>query len=245
MSPWFSTRDQGIINYESRWVFFPYAGAASSAMHAMANKIDNNAQVLIVDLPGRGKRLKEPLINNVHTITEQLVSEFTALPDLPTYFFGYSLGTLIAYELAIALQGKSIKQLILAAGSAPHDIKKRKPLYNLEKEDFWKQIKGYGGLPQKILSEPELLNFIEPILRADFEIIDCYDYKPQKILNIPILAAAGSKDFVCPPEYVENWKMYTTSEFNYLEFHGGHFFMNENLNQFYQSIQKKVSSYSI
>jgi len=240
ISPWLSMREQGNTNYKYRWVFFPYAGAASSAMQHIANKISIDAQVLIVDLPGRGKRMEEPLIDNIHTITEQLLTDFCTLPDLPTCFFGYSLGTLISYELTVALKGKNIKQLILAAGSAPHDIKKRDPLYNLTKEGFWKQIKGYGGLPQEILNESDLLDFIEPILRADFKVIDCYDYKPRKILNIPILAAAGNNDFVCPPEYVKNWEMYTTSEFNYLEFQGGHFFMNDNLNHFYESIQKKV-----
>ncbi|WP_010520500.1 thioesterase II family protein [Aquimarina agarivorans] len=106
ISPWFSMREQGNTDYKCRWIFFPFAGAAPSALHAVANRLSSDVQVLIVDLPGRGKRMKEPLFDNVHTITEQLLNEFTALPDLPTYFFGYSLGTLIAYELAIALKEK-------------------------------------------------------------------------------------------------------------------------------------------
>ncbi|WGH74228.1 alpha/beta fold hydrolase [Tenacibaculum tangerinum] len=244
ISPWLSFRDQGIKNYESRWVFFPYAGATSAVMYPIANKMDSNVEVLIVDLPGRGKCIKEPLVDTIDTITENLVEELSQLPELPTYFFGYSLGTLIAYELALALKGKNIKQLVLAAGSAPHDIQKRKPLYNLEKEDFWNQVKEYGGLPKEILNEPELLDFIEPILRADFKVIDCYNYKPQKILNIPIIAIAGSNDFVCPPKYVENWKMYTTNEFNYFEFDGGHFFMNNNMNELHKLMKEKTSNYT-
>jgi medium-chain acyl-[acyl-carrier-protein] hydrolase len=53
-----------------------------------------------IQLPGRENRLREPPVTGIQTVVENLASELSLYLDRPYILYGYSLGALIAFELA-------------------------------------------------------------------------------------------------------------------------------------------------
>ncbi|MFD7898226.1 thioesterase II family protein [Streptomyces sp. NPDC059743] len=76
------------------------------------------AEVLPLCLPGKAHRWGEPLEHDLHRIADAVVEATAPLQrDLPLALFGYSLGALLAFEVArgLARRGRPLLLLIVAA----------------------------------------------------------------------------------------------------------------------------------
>jgi medium-chain acyl-[acyl-carrier-protein] hydrolase len=150
----------------------------------------------------------------------------------PYALFGYSVGGLIAFETARILARDTRQQqpraLIVAASRAPA-VKPCPPyLHKLSDGDF---IRGHvdrypGGIPRAVLDEPDVLAMLLPILKADMEMFETYQYVPGEPLQCPIYTIAGEKDLLNPPPSMAGWRKETTGEFFAETVAGGHFFIN-------------------
>ena len=85
----------------------------------------------------------------------------------------------------------------------------------------------YGGIPQVVLDNPELLQLTLPCLRADFTVFETYEYAVQPPLDCPISAFGGTDDRYVRREALEPWAAQTTRAFSLRMLTGDHFFLQD------------------
>ncbi len=61
---------------------------------------------------------------------------------------------------------------------------KKKQNYDLPREEFLDALKSLGGCPEAVLNSKELMDYFEPILRADFQAIETMVYNESKPFDI-------------------------------------------------------------
>jgi hypothetical protein len=70
------------------------------------------------------------------------------------------------------------------------------------------------------------LELFLPVLRADFELVDAYKFKPGVRLSCPIAACAGSSDREISADALDQWKIMTNGPFCLKLFQGSHFYLH-------------------
>jgi medium-chain acyl-[acyl-carrier-protein] hydrolase len=149
--------------------------------------------------------------------------------DKPFAFFGHSMGAKIAFELARRLRnayGLEPIHLFASGCRAPHIQNPEPPTYNLPEPEFIEELRTLNGTPKEVLEHPELMSLLLPLLRADFEMVQTYEYIPDKPLSTPITVYGGLRDEDITREQLEGWSQHTTSPAAVRMFMGGHFFLN-------------------
>ena len=230
-SPWIEFRPER-RNAQTRVVCIPYAGGSTQVYHMLARSMPETVEFGAAQLPGRWDRRREPLLTRVSDASQSLADELARLPRTPYALFGYSLGGLIAFETARILARDPKRQqpraLIVAALSAPTAKPSLPHLHILSDAEFIrKHVDRYpGGIPAAVFAEPDLLEMLLPILKADTEMYETYQYLPGEALTCPIYAMAGEQDFLCPPSSIVDWKKETIGSFFSETVAGNHFFIN-------------------
>jgi len=153
---------------------------------------------------------------------DELYKAIQSLSDKPYVFFGHSMGGLIAFELARKLQ----PQILFVSGcGAPHIPDPNPPIHNLPNDEFIKSLQRLNGIPGEVLNNAELMEIILPSLRADFELLENYQYTSNDRLVCPIIAFGGLDDSHVSREHLEGWALHTNN-FKSQHFPGDHFFIN-------------------
>jgi medium-chain acyl-[acyl-carrier-protein] hydrolase len=80
------------------------------------------------------------------------------------------------------------------------------------------------------------------MLRADFRLIETYQYRAEAPLDCPILAIGGDQDEWAHPAELAAWQMQTSSTFRVELFTGGHFYLQEALPQLLDLIAREMLS---
>lgn len=226
-SAWFVLLgDRGVPRV--RLVCFPSAGSGTSSYGRWATMVPSDVELLAVQLPGHETRLREPLIRDLHVIADQVASELESVAELPTVFFGHSMGALIAFEVAKRLRGSVAApgSLVVSARIAPHLIESREPFGELDDEAFIDAIgQRYGGLPALLREDAEFRELYLPPLRADVMAVSAYTVRDAEPLDCPIHALGGIDDVTTPRAGLDAWREHTSSEFTLQIFPGGHFFV--------------------
>ena len=100
------------------------------------------------------------------------------------------------------------------------------PLHKLPDADFVHALqKRYEAIPQAIIDNPELLQVLLPILRADIQMVETYRYAAEPPLGVDILVLGGAEDTVVAPARLAEWKRHTSGNCLVYQFSGRHFFL--------------------
>lgn len=206
---------------------FPYAGGGASLFRLFGHYLPEEIEVCPVQLPGREARLGEPAFTRVEPLIVALLKALDPYLDLPYAFFGHSMGALISFELAHALrQHPSLGpvRLCVSGHRAPHLAEQRAATFHLPDQQFIEMLQQLQGTPEKVMTHPELRQLFLPLLRADFELCETYQWRPQAPLTCAISAYGGLADGEAPRESILAWKELTSATFNARFFPGGHFY---------------------
>ncbi len=237
----FTPKNQGQI----RLVCFPFAGGAASTFRFWKDYTPENIELFAAQLPGREFRRKEQCLTHIDDVVKHLLPEIKTLADKPLVFFGYSMGGLVAYELVKAMYQAGLKtpvKMIFAGRGEPIAVVQEKKIYHFSDADFIRHIASFGGTPDTVLNETNIMQYFLPILKADFQVLDTYETQPPFILNCPIHAYVGNRDTMVSVERVECWRHYTNAEFSMEVEQGGHFFMNDQRERFVPRVIKQVEA---
>lgn len=208
---------------------FPYAGGGAAVYRTWADDLPAAVDVCPVQIPGRESRMREPALTSVDALTAALIPALAPLFDLPFAFFGHSMGALLAFELTRALRRQQRPQpihLFASGHRAPQLPKENDPIYNLPEAEFIQELRQFNGTPEPVLQNAELMTLLLPVLRADFQVVGTYSYRPEPPLACPISALGGTEDHEVSPEAVAAWREQTTGEFTQRMYPGDHFFIN-------------------
>jgi medium-chain acyl-[acyl-carrier-protein] hydrolase len=187
-------------------------------------------EVCPILLPGREGRLSEPSCIDSETLIAHITAALAGHMDKPYAIFGHSMGALLALELAQSLRSSGLREpgyLFVSGRNASHLPLAQRFLHQLPDDQFLAELETrYGGIPQEILTMPEMLELYLPILRADLTLLETHLHRDRLPLNCPIAAFAGRDDRNVSPAGIEAWGEHTTAGFETRWFEGGHFYLS-------------------
>jgi surfactin synthase thioesterase subunit len=207
-------------------------------------------EVIPLELPGRGKRMNEPLLVEFDEAAKDLYDQVMARLAVPEFLiYGHSMGAYLALRVANMLERAGrLPACVVVSGNAGPDVKTKdkKIRYLLEREEFIEEVKILGGLPQAIIENKELLGFFEPVLRADFEIVERNRLEEEPAIQAHLYAMMGSGEENVA--FINNWSKFTKGRFNAEILEGDHFFIHRHparvagiINSFYQGLRMAPS----
>ncbi|MGO4426571.1 thioesterase II family protein, partial [Streptomyces sp. MCAF7] len=144
--------------------------------------------------------------------------------------FGHSGGALLAFELARALRERgqpAPTRLFLSAEPPPDVPRSATKLHTLDDAKLVQQLRARGGTPPEIAENEELMELLLPVVRADFTWYETYEYQPGPQLASPVTAFVGHDDPIVGAEAVSGWRSHTTGSFETRGVTGGHFFVQD------------------
>lgn len=206
---------------------FPHAGGGPPAFRGWPRGLPEAIDVSVLQLPGRGARLREAPVRRLTWLADVL-AEVLSLESGPFAFFGHSLGGLVAYVLTRRLRRDGRpgpRVLVVAACRAPHLPDPEEPLHALPEPAFRKALGRLHGTPPDVLANDELMQLLLPALRADFELIETYQYGPEPPLDCPVVAMGGLGDRQVSADELQAWKVHAGQGFSVHMFPGDHFFL--------------------
>jgi medium-chain acyl-[acyl-carrier-protein] hydrolase len=205
---------------------FPYAGGTTSVFRPWVEPLAGAVRLHIPRLPGRESRLRERGLDDLRALLPYLASTLEVEP--PYAMFGHSLGAIVAFELARYLRsaGRALPvHLFVSAAPAPH-LKKPLGLGAMSGDRLWARLRELNGVPAALLDDPELLELLEPILKADFGIDDRYVYTAAPALPCAITVLRGAADPNVSAASAAAWAQHTTGAFAAEVLDGDHFFLH-------------------
>lgn len=207
---------------------FPYAGGGASAYRDWQVAWPERIEVCSLELPGRETRFSEALRSDFQALAVEIAALIEPLWERPLAFFGHSMGAQLAYETARVARatGHEPRVLCVSGARAPSVPRRTPPLHTLPEAEFVAQLSELGGTPSEVLAEPELLELIVPILRADCGLVERYVWQPGPELACPILALGGSDDDHVTREDLAAWRTHTTGTYREHVLAGNHFFLH-------------------
>jgi medium-chain acyl-[acyl-carrier-protein] hydrolase len=227
-SPWFPYCKEN-PQARLRLFCFPYAGGGALIFRNWSKNLPATVEVRTVQLPGRGSRIPDAPFTEMSALIQATADALRPYLDKPFAFFGHSMGAIISFELARYQRrerGPQPVALFVSGGCAPQMPDDDPIKYNLPEPEFIEELRRLNGTPPEVLQSSELLQLMIPLLRADFSLVETYEYVSEPPLNCPIFVFGGLQDVDTKREQLEGWREQTTSHFWLRMFNGDHFFFH-------------------
>jgi len=229
----------GILNmYKLRLFCIPHAGASASVYYKWFRDLDDTMiDVIPLELKGRGARFDEPFYSSFDDMMNDLYKMVTDTLSIDDKYmiFGHSMGAYAAFRLENRLEedlGLKALQVFLSGREAPTVWgRNKRGISHLNNTEFLRKITSYGGIDEKYLHDQDVLDMILPIIRNDFRIIEKLDTSDKdKCLQSPLMILNGKEDNN-NPKNIELWKRYTSASCQIKYLPGGHFYMEDHLDE--------------
>ncbi|MCP4121627.1 MAG: thioesterase [Bacteroidetes bacterium] len=211
-------------------IFFHHAGGDKYAFLPYKPHLESIGwEAVYYDLPGHGDRYHEPLIHDVGLILDDIWDRISHELTGDYVLFGNSMGSLLAYLLLHRIEEANLQPPLhffaasrMCPASYPVVIRKT----DMTHEEFWEMIREYGGASD-FIDNVEFRSMFEPILRADYGILESYIHLGKRVLDIPATLMFGARDRYSPEDR-QTWSTHFCKPVNYQVFDSGHFFVYEN-----------------
>jgi medium-chain acyl-[acyl-carrier-protein] hydrolase len=219
---------------------FPYAGGSTTTFLRWQQFVPPWIDVCPVQLSGRGRRIQEQPYRRIGPLVEALAEGLAPCLDLPFALFGHSMGALIAYELASHLpEGRCPRKLFVSGRRPPH-ILPAETMHHLPDVEFIEDLRRLGGTPEEILSNPDALELMMPVIRADFELTETYVYTARPPLACPIVSFGGWNDRYVEQKDIAQWQSFTSARFSQHMLPGDHFFINSHREELLSLVRQQL-----
>lgn len=209
----------------------PHAGRGATLFMPWRRRLPDWIDLNAVQLPGRERRYAEPPLRRIAVIAEALASALAPHLDRPYALFGHSMGALVSYETARVLRRRGAPlpvALCVSGRRAPTVPDDGPPIHALSDADFVTAMcDRYNGIPQVILDQPDMMDMLVPIMRADIEALETYRHAPDAPLAVPFVVLGGRDDPQMAPHNVAGWRALTTERYTERLFPGGHFYLQD------------------
>lgn len=224
---------------------FPYAGGNESAYRHWQQNLPESIEVLPIQLPGRGSRIKEPSYSELRPLIRAASEALATEMEKPFALFGHSMGGLIAFELARDLRkqyGIQPVHLFISAKCSPRERPEGPAVAQLSDAALIEILERYEGTPRDLLNDPEMMQLFLPIIRADMTLCDSYIHEPGPPLECPVTVFGGLEDHVCSRACLQSWREYTKGPFTLRMLPSGHFFINDWAAPVFEVIRKELKA---
>jgi surfactin synthase thioesterase subunit len=228
----------------------PYAGGHSLVYRNLKTLLEPSVTLTAIEPPGRGKRVKEKLIPDINRIAENLFDQIR--PEIESgeeyAIFGHSMGSLIAYLITKIISNAGLPMpvhLFCSGHGAPSvpkiDLTKDLPKHRASSEIFWNYIDSLGALPPELKEHSELMDYFEPIIRADIQALELYQYDPiDAPLPVQLTVLYGINDIETPISGLLPWQNESRHPVDFVPFGGGHFGIFDEVEKVSKLINSKL-----
>ncbi|NUR29657.1 MAG: thioesterase [Catenulispora sp.] len=211
-----------------RLVVVHHAGGSAAAYFPLSRLLPDDWELLLLDLPGRGKSHTHPPLADMSRLAAWTVERLRPWTgDAPLALFGHSLGAVVAYEAALLLQaeGRPPVWLGVSGRAAPgHSVPDSLPDTDLPDDELMRRLTDMGGMHPRIAELPDFRARFLHLVRNDLRAVAGYRPDPTRPpLGIPLTVFGGSDDHVAPPGTQVGWVAQTLSRYERVVVNGGHF----------------------
>lgn len=205
----------------------PYAGGAPAVFRGWAAELGDDIELWAVELPGRGRRLREPPLSSIASATDELEEGVEPLLDRPYAVFGHSMGGMIGYELVRRLVRVAPPPLhLFVSGCGPPErFAMLQRVDHSTEEALVEAVWRLGAAPAAVLADPDVRAIFLPILRADLAACERYADPGGPPLPCPMTVLAGDADELVPADALGTWERRSSAGVRTESFAGGHFFI--------------------
>jgi len=223
----------------------PFAGGSVYSYRGYEQSAPEIINVIPLDLPGRGTRIKEDLLTDIHDMVDDIYNQIEGKLNDPYAIYGHSMGSLIGYLLTkkIIQKGQFQPEYLIFTGCIAPSVdvfSDDVPKHDLPKPEFINKLKELGGSPDEVLENEQLLDFFEAIIRADFQATSNYRYEQTDPFNIPILILIGLEERATY-EHALEWQKESTETVDVKQLPGKHFFIFDHETEIMELISNKLN----
>ncbi|MBD3306643.1 alpha/beta fold hydrolase [candidate division KSB3 bacterium] len=209
----------------------PFSGGNIYSYRKLEDHTAECIDLVPLELPGHGKRLGAPLLVELEAMVKDIFQQIVPAMQAPYALYGHSLGGILGYLVSqkLAKADKPLPVHLFVSGrQGPPIPSKDRDLHLLPQEEFIRRVVAYGGIPPEVAAEKDLMELFVPILKADFQAIAAYTYRPEPPLNLPITVMIGADEDITYAEALR-WQDVTTQRIVVRQFPGNHFFIFDHL----------------
>jgi surfactin synthase thioesterase subunit len=224
----------------------PFAGGNKYSYKAYEKLCPTGLKFITLEYPGRGQRLVENLMGSVDEIVEDMYNQIVCLIGDGKYaMYGHSMGAIIGFELIHKMQAHGIilpAHLFVTGRLGPACVKtNEKNWHQLSKPVFFQRLKELEGFPPEVFENNDLMDFVEPIIRSDFKVVETYQYQKRPPLKIPITVITGNEEPFRDAD-IGLWQNETVFTIDFKIMKGKHFFIFNNAIEVIQLIAAKLKA---
>jgi surfactin synthase thioesterase subunit/acyl carrier protein len=229
------------VSPKIRLFCFPYAGSGASVYTRWADVFGEQVEVVAIQPPGREERSNEKAFTSLTDIISELLNDFRE-EEGAFYFFGHSLGALMAYEFYVALkrEGRKLPVKLFLSGCAAPLATVAGKVHLLPDDEFIAEVlRNYSG-DVNIDKRRDALNYNMDLLRADIKVLECYE-SGQEVINVPMTVISGLKDTLATQQEVKKWMQLSESDFSIFYLNGGHDLINDHADDLIHIIRSGIN----
>lgn len=224
-----------MYSYAKKQLFLlHFAGGNSYSYNFLRDTLSNDFEFIPLELPGRGKRFTEGLLTSKKDAISDYVNQIQKHRNgQPYIIFGHSMGATLGLSATKKMEEvNDAPTCLIVSGNAGPGVKSKDQTnrHLLDEVEFKKELKDLGGFPEEVLGNKELFDFINPIIRSDFEILEKDNFSEKElVIRTPIKAIMGDEEKTS--NEIENWQKFTSGSCTFELMIGNHFFIHHHINE--------------
>lgn len=223
--------------------FITYAGGSASFFHVLAAELANDFECISIEYAGRATRSKEPFYHSFKDMVSDVAAKMEKCLEgekEPFCVFGYSMGSLVAYEaLTKHMRTSNCKHLFVAAHYPPHASELRKLYSGMSDEMLCGEMERFGGLDARIIANKRFLDIYLPIIRKDYQLLEEYVFDREKVM-VPCGITVFYSEEDTKYELMRGWKDYTQEDIVFRRYYGNHFFLKKQEKEIAGDIRRAI-----
>eukprot|EP00879_Flechtneria_rotunda_P020453 GHRR01021519.1.p1 GENE.GHRR01021519.1~~GHRR01021519.1.p1 ORF type:complete len:254 (+),score=65.02 GHRR01021519.1:166-927(+) len=226
---WLQPRKGVVTNSNAAMLFcLPQAGMGAWVYQAWSESLAPEVQVLPIELPGHGSKMKQSRTTNLCQLSCQVVDAIVSSIRTGQQYalFGHSMGAWIAWEMLqeITRRGLPLPARLYVSGNraahlhgAEHDLDATR-LHKLQPTEFWAAFERRYGTNAHLPS------------------------RPSTPTHVPLTAVGLQLDNRYTPQQMHAWKQHTAGEFQQVWLEGlGHNYITEAPATFLTMIKQQLA----
>jgi len=214
-------------------ICIPFAGAGKSLFRDVAERPSDTMRIVPVELPGHEKRFMEDFCTTIPQAVAAVQADIEeeVARGGRVALFGHSLGAIIAFEVARALESGHAGRLVhvFVSGSPGPWMKRDKNATGVPDDEFVARVEELAGYRHPALRNAEMREVMLPVLRADVAMHESYVPGRGDLLTVPLTSMRGDQDELVPASAAAEWAAATTGPFRLATLAGGHIYFEDSV----------------